>query len=139
MSQLQSHKSNIKKDPPPTKISTEELPVLKDIADAYKQWHRVIQEMPRLSRFTLGTKIDNMFVELIELLVLAGYAGRDQKLTLIQRAIGKTDLLKYFLQLIWEMKLVDDKKYLSVAQPINEVGKQLGGWRRQLTRSAYNT
>ena len=95
--------------------------------------------MPRLSRFTLDTKIDTIFIELIELLVLAGYANRDQKLMFITRAIGKTDLLKYFLQLIWEMKLFGDPEYLSVAAPLNEVGKQLGGWRRQLTRTPSHT
>lgn len=30
------------------------------------------------------------------------------------------------------MKLLDNKKYLAISAPLTEVGKMLGGWKKQL-------
>lgn len=46
------------------------------------------------------------------------------------------DLLKFFLQIAWELKALDNKKYLALSAPLIEVGKMLGGWRKQLTNEA---
>ena len=38
--------------------------------------------------------------------------------------------------MVWELKLLDNKKYISVSAPLIEVGKMLGGWQRQLIKEA---
>lgn len=47
-------------------------------------------------------------------------------------AIGKLDLLKFFLQIGWENKLIDTKKYAVLSEDMNEVGRMLGGWKNGL-------
>ena len=32
---------------------------------------------------------------------------------------------------MWELKDLDDKKYVSISEPLNEVGRMLGGWLRK--------
>ena len=71
-----------------------------------------LADLPRLSRFTLGAKIDTLFTDTIELILLAGYASKPQKLVLVQRASTKLDALKFFLQIAWEVKALDNKRYL---------------------------
>lgn len=88
--------------------------------------------MPKLSRYTIGTKIDALFLETIECIVIAGYAQRDQKLPIIKQASSKMDLLKFFFKLAWEMKALQDKEYLAVSTPLVQGGKMLGGWSKQL-------
>lgn len=68
---------------------------------------------------------------MIELIVVACYANKEQKYSLIVRASGKLDLIKFFLKLLWEMKLLDSKKYLSISPVLAETGKMLGGWIKQ--------
>ena len=108
------------------------LPILQKSSDAYKLWYGFLPHAPRLSRYTLGTKIDALLLETVELIVLASYASKDQKYVLITRASGKLDLVKFFLQLAWELKMMDNKTYLAISSPLIEVGKMLGGWQRQL-------
>lgn len=122
--------------PPSGKLSTSDLPLLKNLGDGYKTWHITLQDMPKLSRFTLGAKIDNLFIETVEFVLLAGYAPKSQKLSIIKRASMKLDALKFFLQLAWETKSLDNPKYLAVANPLEEAGKMLGGWQRQLEKEA---
>jgi len=105
---------------------------LQKTADAYKLWHDFVKNFPRLSRYTLGYKIDTLFTGVIEYILLAGYASREQKLPIIQKISAKLDSLKFFLKLAWEMKLLNDKKYAALFQPIVEVGKMLGRWQQQL-------
>jgi hypothetical protein len=42
------------------------------------------------------------------------------------------DALKYFLKIAWELKSLDNKKYLAISNALNEVGRMLGGWKKQL-------
>lgn len=90
--------------------------------------------MPRDARYTLGAKIDNLVIETIELVFTASYLGKDQKLPYIQRAAAKLDLIKFFLRVIWEVKALDNKKYIILSEKLNEIGKMLGGWTRQLSK-----
>lgn len=91
-----------------------------------------MQDFPRLSRYTLGSKIDTLFTDTIEFLLLAGYASKSQKTGIVARASTKLDALKFFLQVAWELKLLDNKRYISLSEQLAEVGKMLGGWRKQL-------
>lgn len=135
MTQLNSHSNYPRSTPPPHgKFSTTDLPLLKHLGDAYKTWHITLQNIPKLSRFTLGTKIDGLFLDTVEFVLLAGYAPKTQKLSIIKRASTKLDALKFFLQLAWETRGLDDKKYLAIAKPLEEAGKMLGGWQRQLEK-----
>jgi hypothetical protein len=109
------------------------LPILKKLTDAYKLWHAFASDFPRLSRYTLGAKIDALFTDTVELALHAGYAPREQKLAVVQKASAKLDSLKFFLQVAWEIKALDHKKYAALAAPLAEVGRMLGGWRKQLS------
>ncbi|PIS41288.1 MAG: hypothetical protein COT25_03920 [Candidatus Kerfeldbacteria bacterium CG08_land_8_20_14_0_20_42_7] len=73
-----------------------------------------------------------LYCETLELILLAGYSSRQTKLVVVERASTKLDALKFFLQTAWELKVIDTKKYSLLASPLVEVGKMLGGWRKQL-------
>lgn len=51
---------------------------------------------------------------------------------IIQRAATKLDIAKFFLQIAWEIKALDNKKYLLLSEQLGEIGRMLGGWLRQL-------
>jgi hypothetical protein len=105
---------------------------LQKTIDAYKIWQSVFAIFPRLSKFSLGTKIDSIFTDVIELIFLAGYAGADQKHAFVVRAATKLDLLKFFMQTAWEVKCLDHKKYAALCVPLNDIGKDIGGWQKYL-------
>ncbi len=93
-----------------------------------------MQHFPKKSRFTLGKKIDALFIEVIELIFIAGYLPREQKLPYLKKAVGRFDLLKFFIQISWETKILDNNRYLAISSPLDEIGKMLGGWSGQLAK-----
>ena len=66
--------------------------------------------------------------------VYASFMAKNEKLPFVKIAIRKTDTIKVFIQLIWEMKIFDDKKYIALSEKLNETGKRLGGWHNKLVK-----
>ena len=84
--------------------------------------------MPRLSRYTLGVKIDELFINILELALTAQYTKREEKLIFLQQLNRKFDTLKFFITLLWEAKGLDATQYGQLSQNLTTVGKMLGKW-----------
>lgn len=89
--------------------------------------------IPKDARYTLGGKIDSSLIETIEAIFVASFLPREKKLPYVERAAMKLDLAKFFLQIAWEIKALDNKKYVLISEQLSEIGRMLGGWLRQLT------
>lgn len=101
---------------------------------AYKLWDEHRNHFPKKSRYTLGAKIDAFFLDTLDLLFVASYLNRQEKLPYLRRASGKLDLLKFFLQIAWELKSLDNKKYIALSEPLTEIGRMLGGWMKGIQK-----
>ena len=102
-------------------------------------WHQFLPHFPKTSRYTLGSKIDSLFVEIVEFSVTASYLNRGQKFPYVQKAVLKLDILKFFLQVSWKIKALDNKKFIMLSEKLDEIGKMLGGWLKQLARENRST
>lgn len=67
----------------------------------------------------------------MKLVFVAQYLKKEQKLPSLQKANTKFDLLKFFLQLLWETKCISNKQYGFLSERLGEIGKMLGGWLKQ--------
>jgi hypothetical protein len=95
-------------------------------------WHEYLPDFPKDSKYTLGAKIDSLFLEVIEGIIKASISDKLEKLISLKNASVKLDLLKFFLQISWEIKSLDNKKYIKLSERLNEIGKMLGGWIKSL-------
>ena len=86
--------------------------------------------MPRTTRYTTGARIENHFIDLLELIYQAYYAPLENKSYLIVKSINKNDLIKYLLQIAWENKLLKENPYLELSEKLQEIGRILGGWKK---------
>jgi hypothetical protein len=102
------------------------------LVTAYKTWHEFLPHTSRDVRYTLGAKIDGTLLETIELIFIASYLGPQQKIPYLQKAAARLDLTKFFLHTMWDMKALDNKRYLELSEKLNDIGKMLGGWRKGL-------
>ena len=109
--------------PPPEKL----IPVVLELKDTYSLWQELLTHFPKANRFTIGSKIDSIFLEAIEYAFLASYTHTEEKLNLLSKSISKVDLVKLLLQLCWEIKAMDNKKYIHISERFNEIGKMLSG------------
>lgn len=54
------------------------------------------------------------------------------------KIIPRHDVLKFFVQLAWESKFIPNEKYLELSEKLQEIGRQLGGWRNGLIEKHKN-
>lgn len=110
------------------------LPVLQRVKNTYLLWTGYYQALPKLHRHTLGQRIDILFIEIIESIATASFLARQNKQPYVRLAIRKTDALKILLMVLWEARSLDNKKYITLSEKLDEVGRMLGGWNGQLTK-----
>lgn len=119
----------MKPTPPPRTI-----PVLPLLKGAYILWNTQCAKLPKTAKYSLGLKVDNLFIDGIEAISIAAFLPREEKAPQLKRAIARIDTLKVFLQLLWEMKLLETKGYAAISEKVAEVGKMLGGWYGQVMK-----
>lgn len=115
------------------------IPVVLKLKDTYNVWQKYLTHFPKANRFTIGSKIDILFLEAIEYTFLASYTHTAEKQALLNKGISKVDLVKLLLQLSWEIKALDNKKYAVLSEKFSEIGKMLGGWKKQLANKTPET
>lgn len=124
MTQLNLHKNYLP--------NSQNLSIIEKIKSTYKLWHDFLLIFPKTCRYTLGLKIDSLFIEIIELAIKASYLTKTEKIIHLMQLSMKLDLLKFFLQITWEIKILDDKKYIRLSERLDEIGRMLGGWIKAL-------
>ncbi len=100
------------------------------LKDVYKSWLALYKDFPKVERFGIGQKIERAFLDALELIFLSSYLPPEQKLPLLTRAITRVDTLKFFLQIVWENKLMTTEHYSALLTNIEEVGRMLYGWKK---------
>lgn len=109
-----------------------DAPILKHTIDLYKELYEYLKIFPKKDRYVLGKQIEDRVLEFLELILMAAGMQKARKLEILEQANGKYEVFKVLLYVAREMKMLDNKKYLSAEAKAQEVGAQLGGWIRSL-------
>src|SRR3989344_2009874 len=119
------------KERPSTPPPNPTLPILQKLIAAYKVWHSYWIHLDKLTRFGLGAKIESLFIETIQSIFIASHKTKPDKLLYLNKASDAFDILKFMLQIMWEINLLDSKKYISLSKHLEEIGRMLGGWQKK--------
>ena len=97
-------------------------------------WHSYLPHVPRLTRYTLGMKIDNLFSDLLAITLTAQYTKREEKPVLLIQISQRLDYLKYFITILWEAKGLESSQYTQLSHKLDPIGKQLGKWIQSISQ-----
>jgi hypothetical protein len=98
----------------------------------YCLWLVVYRNFPKVERFGIGDKIEQSYLNVLELTICLSYLSPEYKIPMLNKAITKLDIVKFFIQLAWENKLIPTDKYSELLCGLEEIGRQLGGWKKGL-------
>lgn len=90
--------------------------------------------IPKNSRYTIGSRIENKFLDLLEQTYIAYFTSQETKVQKISTCILTLDTIKFLLHVAWEAKLVSHKHYAELGVKLEEIGKMLGGWKGQVIK-----
>lgn len=88
--------------------------------------------MPKGARYTLGARIENKFLDLLERTYIAYFTARERKPERVSECMLTLDTLKFLISVAWEGKLVSSGQFKVVAEKLDETGKMFGGWKKSL-------
>lgn len=95
-------------------------------------WMSIVPHISKGARYTIGERVENKLLDLLELSYNAYFTEKDKKLEKITECILVNDTLKFLVSVAWEGKLISDKYCELTALKLNEIGKMLGGWKKSL-------
>ena len=100
------------------------------IISAYAYWNNIVRHIPNSRRYSLGIRIDCLFSDIIELVSMAQFSTVERT-EILTKAIAKNDCLKSMLYVLFELKGIEEKDFMELAQKAEEVGRILYGWKNQ--------
>ena len=105
-----------------------ELSIIEKTHDLIKWYVPLLNRLPKTHKFTLGDRIINQLYNILEGLIEAKYARTKQ--TKLENINVQLDILRHQTQLLLDFQLFSTKRYGYVSQLINEIGVELGRWRK---------
>lgn len=103
-----------------------ELQILVDLYDFMKWFLPKISKFSRNYRYTLGLRIENHLYSFLETLINAKFSS--DKVSLLRKANTDLEILRYFVRISFDLRLITLKQYEFISMRVNEIGGQIGGW-----------
>lgn len=94
----------------------------------YLAAHERIEKFPKVSRYSLGTRIEHTILELIELCYLAQAKRGASKLLILGKMDVKLKMLASHLRIANSTRCISDGGFAELSERAIEIGKILGGW-----------
>lgn len=85
-----------------------------------------LDKLPKNRRYTLGEKLENRVLTVLESLVTAAYAPN--KRTFLFQANRDLEVSRHLWRLCFDLKAVPSKSYQHGSKLMMELGQQIGGW-----------
>ena len=111
------------------KQTSEELSVIVKTYDFTLWLLPHLAKFSRDHRFTLGNRLEEGMLEVLDLVVEASYTA--EKRTLLQRANTRLNRVRYLVRLANDLHQISVKQYEFAAIAIEGIGVEIGGWLKQ--------
>jgi hypothetical protein len=85
-----------------------------------------LDKFPRSRRYTLGSRLENGLLMVLENLIEAAYS--QQKQAALRSANRQLEVNRHLWRLGYELQIVSAKSYEHGAKLMNDIGRQIGGW-----------
>lgn len=118
-------------------LSLSRATILIRAKESYLIWLNIAPHIPKNARYTIGARIENKFLDLLDDTYLAYFARKENRQTKVDSCILTLDTLKFLTAIAWEAKLVSHKQYEEVSLKLNEVSKMLAGWQKYLQENTF--
>lgn len=110
--------------------------ILQRIKEGYLIWINISPHIPKNARYTIGARIENKFLDLLEFAYIAYYSEKNKKVEKISECIFMVDKLKFITSVAWEGKIISNKQFEEFALKLDEIGRMLWGWKNKIEKDS---
>ena len=105
-----------------------DIPIFKKAYELTKKLYELRGTIPKHDRYALWQRCENLLLEILEGILFASQLRKPQKLEPLEQVSVKLNVLRVFLRLAKDLKIMDLKKYGLLEEMVDEIGRMLGGW-----------
>lgn len=116
--------------PPPQVFS--ELIIFHKLSELYLVTHKRIIQFPKPSRYSLGVRMENTLLEIIELGYLALGKQKSSKLLIVNKMDIILRMFFMHLRLANKTNYLKDSGYANLSEGALEIGRMIGNWKKKL-------
>lgn len=109
-----------------------DIPIFKKSYDFYKTLYIFRTTIPKQDKYVIWQKAEELTIEIIEGIISASYKQKFEKNTVLEQVSLKLNILRTILRLMKDVKTIDNRKYTLLEEPLDEIGRMLGGWIKSL-------
>lgn len=116
-------------------MNTLEVPIIHHTYELFRSLHALTPTIPKLSRYTLWQRCQNISLDILQGFIATGYTAPDQRAERLTRISESVDLLRVLIRLCFDTKVIHQKSYIALQQALDDIGRMLGGWLKSIRRS----
>lgn len=103
----------------------------------YKKIYLNSSKIPKRDRFGIYLKIENLCLECVILTITAALETKDNKLPTLKSVRIKIEVLKNLIRMIYELNIINYKKYIDLEFDLQEISKMTNGWIKYLDTKKF--
>lgn len=110
----------------------QDLPVILRTHEVYNSIVRLTDKLPATRRQTLGRRLEDSTLELLEFLIMAKNAPKPHKAVYLIKAGAIAEILQFHTRTLIEQKLANITTLHQLQAKITEISKMIAGWRKSV-------
>ena len=111
--------------------TTYEPQVFKPAYDVLKEIHLARATFAKTEKYSLGEALEKAMLTVLLNIVRAGRAKREWTTVALDEALAALEQVKILVRLGYDLKQITERRYIAWQATLQNIGRQLGGWRRQ--------
>jgi len=99
--------------------------------DLLKWLMPAVSKYPRDKRYTLGSRIEDKLLAILDLLIQANYSK--EKIGFLKQTNINLEIFRHLIRLSFDLRFIDLRRYEYISRETDEIGRLIGGWIKQQT------
>jgi hypothetical protein len=108
--------------------SLTDLPIVHKITEFYKDVYRLGINLPKRDKYGVHLRIEQYSLDMLTLGIEAALKTKEEKKLFLQQLRTKVETLKHLVRISHELKIVDQKIYITLESKLQEISKMAYGW-----------
>ncbi len=105
-----------------------DAPIFNQTYELYKEIYCLRGSVPKSDRYAIWQRVENTTLEVLEEILVAIELPKNDKTSILEKASKKLNMLRVFIRLSKDVRAIDNKKYITLQEKLDEIGRMLGGW-----------
>lgn len=109
-------------------------PIVHHIHIVYKEIYQLGRKIPKRDKLGLHRTIEELCLSTLTASIRASLSSKQDKSPVIREIRIAVETLKYLIRVSCELRVIEEKHYVSVEGKLQEISKMAVGWERYITK-----